>query len=599
MSALFLVRSENPEFAELALGEARAQFGRHGFSKATERRLPGWHLLHAPHIIGGPQSLLVRGEDMVAVAGTFVCDGKMGEQALEALLDMPGLEQPDWSRIGGQFVALVHRRGRTYLFTDYFAAFQLFHDEDLRLFSTSFLGAARALPRLSLDTQGVYEFAFNVVPIGSDTIFSQIKMLGPDKVVELGMGGATSHSVAKPLPEAESRMALADRIELHRERLATIVRPFASQFGDHAHCPLSGGLDSRLALAALRAEGAQPNVYVYGSENDPDVRIARRVGETLGFSVDWLDKGNYRHVPPDEFAEQVRRNFDQYDALPNFGALFENGANAAARDARHAGGAMSASGGCGEIYRNFFFLPDRPITAADLARSFFARYSASDVTAEFHGGDFMRAIEDKILAALGRTGVRSRLPRTLVEQVYPRVRCRSLFGKEISLEGRYGAYLMPFLDHRVVEAGVALPLELKNAGRFEAMLLNRIDPELARQPSAYGHDFAAPPSLKHRFSEWSTRARPPRLRQKSYALQRRLRPLSDEHGGLLSREYMSRVVDLEFPAMRRYFRPEAINDSSLMRRIANLEYVAARLGSKLSVSDAGTPLSRPQVHCFA
>jgi asparagine synthase (glutamine-hydrolysing) len=118
-------------------------------------------------------------------------------------------------------------------------------------------------------------------------------------------------------------------------------------------------------------------------------------------------------------------------------------------------------------------------------------------------------------------------------------------------------------------------------GRFEAMLLARIDPELARQPSAYGHDFVSPPSASHRFSEWSTRVRPAWLRERSYALQRRLRPLSDEHGGLLTREYMSRVVDLDYPAMRRFFRPEAINDSGLLRRIACLEYFASRLGSKL------------------
>ena len=47
-------------------------------------------------------------------------------------------------------------------------------------------------------------------------------------------------------------------------------------------------------------------------------------------------------------------------------------------------------------------------------------------------------------------------------------------------------------------------------------------------------------------------------------------------------DYMGRVVDLDYPAMRRFFRIERITDSGLMRRIANLEYLAARLGSKLA-----------------
>jgi hypothetical protein len=47
---------------------------------------------------------------------------------------------------------------------------------------------------------------------------------------------------------------------------------------------------------------------------------------------------------------------------------------------------------------------------------------------------------------------------------------------------------------------------------------------------------------------------------------------------------MGRVVDLDFPIMRRFFHPEAIaGDSSLMRRIANLEYLAVRLGARLAL----------------
>ena len=85
------------------------------------------------------------------MAGTFTCDGKIGRPALRALIEMEPLGRPDWSRIGGQFAALLHKGARTFLFTDYFAAFQLFHDAGLRLFSTLFLSAVSALPRLSFD----------------------------------------------------------------------------------------------------------------------------------------------------------------------------------------------------------------------------------------------------------------------------------------------------------------------------------------------------------------------------------------------------------------------------------------------------------------
>jgi asparagine synthase (glutamine-hydrolysing) len=564
------------------MAQARAQFARHGFPSLTEHALPGWRLLHAPHIIGGPESLLLRGDDLVAVAGTLTCDGRLGRPALEALLGMAGLPEPDWSRIGGQFAALVRRDGRTFLFTDWFGAFQVFRDEGLRLFSTSFLAAAGACPRLSFDAQAVYEWAFNVVPIGNDTVFTELKTLGPEAAVELRDDGARVHPLAKPLPEEFADIPPEERVARHRERLAAVVGAHVRHFGNGIHAPLSGGLDSRLLLAALRHSGSRPHVYVYGGPASDDVAIARAIGAAEGFEVRWVDKDRHPLPAPDEFAGSVERNFHEYDGLPVYGELFGGQANAAARDARHPGGALAASGGCGEIYRNFFFLPDGPARAATVARTFFARYDRRDLSEAFDERAFLRGVEDKILAALGRPGERGPLPRGVVEQIYPRLRCRSFFGREISLEGRYGPYMMPFLDHQVVAEAMTLPMGLKHAGRFEAMLLAAIDPKLASLPSAYGHDFAGPPGVKHRFGEWATRTRPAWLRQRSYELRRRLGRTEDAPSGLLAPEWLGRVLDLEYPAMRRFFRVERIADQGLLQRIACLEYLAGRLGGQIA-----------------
>jgi hypothetical protein len=580
--ALFLVRTENPDFAEGALARARNQFDLQGFANCTELEVPGWKGLHTPYIHGGPETLLVGNDELVAIAGTLTCDGKIGAAALQAVLEMPDLERPDWSRLGGHFVALVHRAGRSFLFTDYFGAFQLFHDEAPRLFSTSLLAAVDSLPRLSFQRQGLYEFAFNVVPIGNDTVFEELKLLGPDRVLELGRDRVTSHAIDKPLPVAAERRSPQEALAANRDRLLAVLRPYTDAFQDRIFCPLSGGMDSRLVLAGLRAAGASPSLFVYGDPDDEDVLVAQDIAKAEGLPIDWWDKQNWRRPTLDEFPEQVARNFQAYDGLAPFGALFENGANDAARNARHRDGALSASGGCGEIYRNFFFLPDRPFKASAVARVFFARYCPSDLTSEFDEADFLRGLEDKILASLGCEGERGRLPRQIVEQVYPRVRCRSAFGREISLEASCGAYLMPFLDHHVVAEAVKLPLRDKNAGAFESQLLATIDPELAAHPSVYGHDFLEPPSREHRLAEWKTRIRPVWLRQRSYALRRRMGPVEDEHGGLISPDYVGKVVDLEFPIMRRFFKADQITDSSLMRRVANLEYLASYLGSKLA-----------------
>lgn len=575
MSGLFLIRDDAQ--AEAALAEARDQFARSGFAAPREVTLPGWRLLHFPYIVGGPEALLVDGDDLVAVAGTITVDGRMGRAALDALRTMALLPAPDWTRIGGHFAAVVRSGGRTVLLTDFFAAYQVFGDADARVFSTSLLAAARTLPAVRFDAQGVYEYAFNVVAVGDDTVFEGIKTVAPDTIVELTADGVTLHRVAKPLPVTQE-LPLAERIERARRPLEAIVSAHVGAFGSNVHCPLSGGLDSRLVVAALHAAGSRPNLYVYGPKDSADVRIAQAIGAAEGFAVEWVDKEEAA-LAPDQFPEAVEANFHENDGLPNYGNIFDNRGNAAARDARHAGGALAASGGCGEIYRDFFYLPNRRFTAKAVAGTFFARYDRRDTTAEFVPARFLGAIRDKILKALDHDD--RPIARGRIEEIYPRVRCRALFGREISIESRYGAYLMPFLDHRVVAEAMTLPMELKRAGAFEAMLLNAIDPKLAAHMSAYGHSFAEPPSRAHRREELSTRLRPAWLRAKSYAIRRRLGPMGDEHGGLLGDDYLGRVIDLEFPAMRRFFAVERVTDSAVYRRIACLEYLAGKLGSRL------------------
>ncbi len=578
MAGLFLTRGHTPE-AQAIAARAEAQFAASGFGPPTAPTLPGWQVRHWGYAKGGPDTLLIDGEDFAAIAGTMTVDGLMGRAALARLIAMMAGGTINWQRIGGQFTALVRSADRTWLFTDFFAAFQLFRSEGDAVLSTALLATLEALPRIRFDAQGVYEFAFNVVPIGDDTVFEELKLLGPGTLLELTEGGTRAHPLAKPLPDRTDDHPLADRLATHRDLLARTVEDHVRAFGNAIHCPLSGGLDSRLLLGAFRASGATPHVYVYGPAASDDVQIARAIAAAEGFAIEWIDK-EAAPLPPDAFADQVAANFAGFDALPTFGNIFDNGGHLAARDHRHPPGGLAASGGCGEVYRDFFYMADRPSSADAVARTFFARFLSSDTTDGFDAHAFIARIAKKLGEAVGSAD--GRLSRTQVEQLYPRIRCRSLFGREISLESRLGAYFMPFLDHRIVAEALTLPMPLKRAGRFEGALLNAIDPVLASHPSTYGHSFARPPSRAHRFAEWSTRIRPVWLRQQSYALQRRRGAMGDEHGGLLDAEYMSRVIDLEFPAMRQFFHVDAITDSAVWRRVACLEYLAGRLGGKIA-----------------
>ncbi len=580
MAGFHLTRDD--ETIDTRIAAARARFVSHGFSRFTPVAVPGYRGFHVGYIHGGPDTILHAGEDLIVVAGTLTYDGLIGRPALARLLAEFTFPFTDWARLSGQFVLLVRKGGRAFVLNDFFGSFQLFHDPAHTTLSTSFLATAEAQPRLNWHAQAVYEFAFNVFPLGNDTVFTNVARLGPYAQLELTADGVTEHPVSKALPDHTSDIPIEERIQRNSDVLNAVVMPFVEAFGDAMQCPLSGGLDSRLALALLRAHGVRPHVYVYGEPDDEDVQVARAIGAKEGFAVELFNKPNFAQITPDQFSEIVQRNFDETDALVTDGGLFDNGGNAHARHARNANGQLAVSGGCGEVFRNFFYLPDRALKVRDVAQSFFARFVASDATDRFDPRAFLATIEAKLARSLGRRPD-DRLSRTEAEQLYPRERCRVFFGREISLVGRHGAYLMPFLHRSVVSEAVQIPMDLKRAGRFEAMLLNRIDPALARHMSAYGHNFAEPPSRAHVRDEWQTIMRPPWARRRSYAVRRMInRRTRDEHGGLLSPIFLGRIIDLHFPAMQRFFRPERVaQDSGLYRRVATLEYLAGQLGSRI------------------
>lgn len=580
MGGLFLLKGQ-PEGEPPALARARAQFERHGFSRFHSLEAGHVRGFHAEPPHGGPETFLRRGDDFVAVAGTLCFDQKIGSAALEALLDEFRFPFTEWHRLAGQFVLLICKGQNAYLITDFFAGFHLYHDDADTLFSTSFLAAAAYFDRLTFDPQGVYEFAFNVFPTGNDSVLKQLKRLGPRTQMRIAPT-VVRETVGKPLPAASVDLPMQERLERSAAHLRAVFQPFVQSFGDRIQCPLSGGLDSRLALALLRDGGARPHAYVYGDEGSSDVVIAQKIADGEGFELEVFDKANAARVSPDAFAELVERQFHETDALVTDGGLFDNGANAIARRNRQQDGQLAVSGGCGEVFRNFFFMPDKPLSVRQLVSAFFARFTGNDVSPGFDARRFLANLEVKALAALQEEDPAEPLPRVKIEQLYPRMRCRAFFGREISLVGRDGAYLMPFFDQNVVAGALELPLSLKNAGVFEARLLAHIDERLASYMSGYGYSFTEEPALSQRMSELGTRVRPAWMRRRSYALRRRLGPMEDEHGGLLTPAYLGRVLDLHFPHMSKFFRVQNIRDTGLYRRVAALEYLAQHLEGQLN-----------------
>lgn len=576
MGAWYICRNDGRAPARIA--QATEQFRRHGHPPPRTITTAHFTGIAAGHIYPSGPTFYQAGDDFIAIAGTLFYRGEGGEAALKLLL--ADYEPPfkRWNDVLGHFAALVFKRGRLFAFTDWSATFHLYQSEDRSVFSTSFLSTANSLDNLTFKPQAVYEFVFTATPLGNDTVFEEITRPACTQELELG-ATVQVHETPRRLPIAET----TETMEAALERIAASLRAaFATpvrHFADNIQCPLSGGFDSRLVLALLKDQGAKPHVYVYGRNDDTDVVIAKHIAAKEGFALEIFDKGSYRTAAPDEFAECVAHNFHEMDGTPMGGGMFDAGGNSRARHDRAKSGAVAMSGAAGEIFRNYFYLADRPVRTRAVVDAFYSFFDPADCTSEFDDEAFLEGIDSKLRVALGGVG-QERQPRLEIESAYPLFRCPPAFGREISMVGRFGAYFVPFCEYAITREAANIPVKWRTHGVFQSRLLAHINHDLAAYPSAYGHSFIEPPTLRHRLADASSLYRPAWLRRYSFRMKRALSRPPDPRTGYLRAEYLGRVLDLSFPAMSRFFDMRRLSDPEHYRAAATLEYLAAQLGHR-------------------
>jgi asparagine synthase (glutamine-hydrolysing) len=305
------------------------------------------------------------------------------------------------------------------------------------------------------------------------------------------------------------------------DHLLAVCGEVAAAFPERVRTALSGGFDSRLIIAGLLASGSHPELFVYGDSTSEDVPIARGVADSVGIALNIVDKSalNLRMPPPD--LERLVGSVLFFDGLPNDG-IHDRGADQQTRLAQNAGGCIALNGGGGEIFRNFFHLPDRALCAVDIVRAFYRGFDPK-VFRRPHG---LSSYEDGLVASIGRAlgledvHARQKLGRKQVELLYPLFRCHHWMGVNNSVGVRHGYYATPLVDLKSVRLACSLPLSWKNAGRLESRLIARLHPGIANQPSAYGFRFADGPNRRARFAEWITCMRPVSARPYINALRR-------------------------------------------------------------------------------
>ncbi|MGO9949676.1 MAG: asparagine synthase-related protein [Steroidobacteraceae bacterium] len=517
--------------------------------------------------------------DFVFTCGTCLSDRGVGAPAAAALHGCRAAAVAAGDEVMGHYAAVLRRDGRTIIKLDRFCGYQLFYNLDAGIVSSSFYAICSALKSLTLSQQSTCEYVFNGVVSGNETLFREVALAAIDATIRVGPRGL---EIVRPTLDAPRTFTSETRDASLDRSMALLDRYFGSvarNFGDRVGCALSGGYDSRLILAFLRRHGAKPRAFVYGSPREKDVQLAAEIARQEGFPLEVIDKGAGPIIPPEMFVETARRNFLAVDGY-GYGGIFQNNAEIGESARRVRGNAIAFNGGGGEIFRNFFYLPDREYSIRELLWSFYSRFDPAWCTSVFDSTSYSRGLEKKVTDLLGSD--ERRLPRPTVEWLYHTFRCRAWDGKVDSIAGRYGYTAMPYLERPITEHASTLRLPWKNHGAYEAELIRRADPRLAGYRSIYGHDFGGPPPLSRRIGDYMTYLRPPWLRRYTYRLRYFLPRLAD-WPDYLAAPYRDVALPEGVTILSRLFRLRRIADAAQFARILSLEYALRQFENRVRI----------------
>jgi len=505
------------------------------------------------------------------VVGTFLYGNAVGAEALRRFTRA---NDPDaaLSDAGGHFVLLLRRGAKTLLLRDRVGAFEVYSDDTLGVISSSFLAVARSLRRVQPNRQEIYEYVFNGVSLGDTTPVVGIQRLGfGERIVidPMPMVIRTERPLCPALRTDSVEMVAHDVLGGLLDYTAMLGRVFNGRI----KLALTGGYDSRLLLGLFRRNGVLPELFVYGPAGSQDVLVARQIAASEGLAIRHIDATTLPRVMPDEIPGHVAAKFHREDGLTSSG-IFASDVDLVQRADRHAPDYLHVNGGGGEVLRNFFNLFDRGVSLRQFVWLFYSQYDPAICDQDFKPASYEDAICVKISSLLGTD--EPRLDRSAVECLYPYFRCRSWYGRENSVNNRFGYSVMPYFDRRIVDMALSVPISYKHFGNFEAQMIRAADQTLAAYPSNYGHNFLADAPAWKRLAALANYARPLTLRRLTFRLKSRL-CAAEPMSALLAPESIGRVVASNLPRMARYFRIPHVRSSLQFNRIATLEYLFDQL----------------------
>lgn len=436
--------------------------------------------------------------DFVVATGTMIYKRRMGTVALRELYTDFCNEDLSFENFLGHFAVWVLKDNNLTVFNDFRGMYHVFQNSDQSVVASAFLPVYESLTERTPSAQEIFEYLTFTAHFDDQTMLKEIRLL--DHRVMHGLG---RESLKRP-KRISIRVIDEDRpFEEHashmHEKLGEYFSTLASNFGDLQSLGLTGGYDSRLALAHIRLAGARPIVYVQGDADSIDVKVARAIAKGEGFDIQYSEEEAQPSFAVGEFYDRVKLAYHYLDGTPHPGLFSDMAMVSAERRNTEREEKLRLYGMGGEIFRTTRSVPDRPLSVTEFMTSEYDSFDDADYSPKFDRAQFLERLGQKMAEAMSlKNGM---MTRQEVELAYPHFTlCRGA-GAQMTLQNERAFSLAPYSEPMFTIASGRVPLKYKNLGLFEAELIRLADPGLASYESAYGFAFSDTPNMKTRLKE--------------------------------------------------------------------------------------------------
>jgi hypothetical protein len=332
----------------------------------------------------------------------------------------------------------------------------------------------------------VADYLIFTFPLGTATFHPQVSRLPAGSVVRVTAEGARTERIAPPAactgaPTGSS--APEDAVD------ALLAAVAADVPGDCA-LSMSGGLDSRLLLAALLALGRRPHLVISGVPGSFDTVVASAIGRALGLPVSAVTVTE----------EDVVAGLPEIAQVSNGVIPAGNWAGLAHARAARVDGIPLLLGFNGEIARGYYapragYLvpaaarsvpgPGRPVLLGHRFESPFTADEQRWLAPELRAALEPAAVAGRLLAAVADTGHRSAF--AMADQLFAEHYGRQKMGNDLAVITRYARWRAPLFAPAFTRRALALPLWWKLGDRFHRYAIARLCPSLLDAPEdGYG-----------------------------------------------------------------------------------------------------------------